>query len=122
MSILGTSHGPVLIIEAASPARLAGLLGLVDRDDGVVELAYGVAPDQRGQGYASHAARLVARWLLRDGLATEVELRIGPDNVASLRAAAAAGFEPAGTVLGRVRATGKTYEDLRFVMLAPGAD
>jgi RimJ/RimL family protein N-acetyltransferase len=112
-------HGPALVIEATGESRLAGLIGLGDRGEGAVELDYGVAPDRRGRGYASHAARLAARWLLDDGLADTVELRIDQHNGASRRAAAAAGFIPAGTVIGQVRATGETYEDLRYVL---GAD
>jgi SnoaL-like domain len=40
--------------------------------------------------------RLAARWLLEDGLAREVELRISQGNVASQRVAAAAGFPRPG--------------------------
>jgi RimJ/RimL family protein N-acetyltransferase/ketosteroid isomerase-like protein len=112
-------QGPALVIvEAwgASVGRLAGLVGFADRGDGVVELDYGVAPDRRGQGYASRAARLAGRWLLADGLAGLVELRIARHNIASQRAAAAGGFSPAGTVVSRVPATGASYEDLRFVL------
>jgi RimJ/RimL family protein N-acetyltransferase/ketosteroid isomerase-like protein len=110
-------HGPELIIEAKG--RLVGLLGLVSLDARTVELGYGVAPDQRGRGYATHAARLAARWLLDDGLADRVELRIGQDNTASQRVAAAAGFCPAGTVTSQARGTGESFEDLRFVLPPP---
>jgi [ribosomal protein S5]-alanine N-acetyltransferase len=109
-------QGPALVMVEAGRDRLIGQVGLGDRGDGVVELAYGVAPDHRGRGYASAAARLAARWLLASGLAREVELRIDPGNVASQRAAAAAGFSPAGTVTSEVPGTGESYTDLRFVM------
>jgi RimJ/RimL family protein N-acetyltransferase/ketosteroid isomerase-like protein len=112
-------QGPALVVAAAAGpgrGRLAGLVGLADRGDGLVELDYGVAPDRRRRGYASRAARLAGRWLLEDGLAAEVELRIDRHNIASQRAAAAAGFAPAGTVVSRVSATGQSYEDLRFVL------
>jgi len=111
-------HGPALVIVEAGRDRLSGLVGLRDQGDGVVELTYGVAPDHRGRGHATRAARLAARWLLRGGLAREVELRIDPGHVASQRVAAAAGFVPAGTVTSRVPATGESYTDLRFVMRA----
>jgi RimJ/RimL family protein N-acetyltransferase/ketosteroid isomerase-like protein len=109
-------QGPALVMVEAGQDRLAGQVGLADRGDGVVELAYGVAPDHRGRGHASAAARLAARWLLADALAREVELRIDRGNTASQRAAAAAGFSPAGTVTSWVPATGESYTDLRFVM------
>ena len=109
-------HGPALVVVEAGRDRLVGLVGLGDRGDGVVELTYGVAPDHRGRGHATRAARLAARWLLADGLADEVELRIDPGHAASQRVAVAAGFAPAGTVTSRVPVTGESYTDLRFVM------
>jgi RimJ/RimL family protein N-acetyltransferase/ketosteroid isomerase-like protein len=109
-------HGPALVVVEADRDRLVGLVGLGDRGDGVVELTYGVAPDHRGRGHATRAARLAARWLLRERLADEVELRIDPGHAASQRVAVAAGFAPAGTVTSRVPVTGESYTDLRFVM------
>jgi RimJ/RimL family protein N-acetyltransferase/ketosteroid isomerase-like protein len=109
-------HGPALIIVRAGESRLVGQVGLGDRGGRTVELDYGVAPEYRRRGYASRATILVADWLLRGGQADEVELRIGRDNLASQRVAAAAGFAPAGTVVSHVPGTGETYEDLRFVL------
>ncbi len=109
-------HGPALVIVAAGHTQLIGQVGFAGRGDNAVELVYGVAPDRRGRGYASRAARLAARWLLAEGLAGQVELRIGRDNIESQRVAAAAGFRPAGRVVSQVAATGERYDDLRFVM------
>ncbi len=109
-------HGPALIIMTAGGSALAGLVGLGDRGDRVVELSYGVTPDHRGRGYAASAARLVAQWLLHDRQADVIELRIDPAQVASQRTAVAAGFAPAGTVRSHAGAAGKTFEDLRFVL------
>jgi RimJ/RimL family protein N-acetyltransferase len=112
-------HGPALVIGEAGQSQLIGQVGLFDRGERVVELAYGVAPGHRGRGHASRATRLAARWLLREGLADTVELRIDQGNIASRRVAAAAGFGAAGTVTCHVKATGDTYDDLRFVMPPP---
>jgi RimJ/RimL family protein N-acetyltransferase len=109
-------YGLALVITAAGDPALAGLVGLYDRGRRIVELAYWVAPDRRGRGYATRAARLTARWLLHDGHASTVELRIGSANTASQRVAAAAGFILARPVGSPVPATGKTSDDLRFVM------
>ena len=106
--------GPI-IIPAGEPG-LAGYVGLGDRGDRVVELVYGIAPDRRGRGYATRAARLTAHWLLHEQHASMVELRIGAGNTASQRVAAAAGFTPTGTIRSHVPATGETYDDLRFVL------
>jgi hypothetical protein len=84
-----------------------------------VELVYGVAPEHRGHGHASRAARLAARWLLDEGLAREVELRIGEDHVESQRVAGNAGFALAGMVVSRAVATGEPFHDLRYVMFRP---
>jgi RimJ/RimL family protein N-acetyltransferase/ketosteroid isomerase-like protein len=109
-------HGPALIITAAGGLALAGLIGLGDRGDRVVELSYGVAPDQRGRGYATSAARLAGRWLLRERHADVVELRIDPAHAASQRTAVAAGFVPAGHVRSHRDEAGEPVDDLRFVM------
>ena len=109
-------HDPALIITAAGDPALAGLVGLGDRGGRVVELAYGVAPDRRGRGYATRAARLAARWLLHDGHVSMVELRIGSANTASQRVAAAVGFTRARAIRSHVPAAGKADDDLRFVM------
>jgi len=114
---LPSVHGPALVIQEAGRSELIGQVALSDRGERVVELAYGIAPQHRGRGYATRAARLVARWLLRDGLADAVELRIDEDNIASQRVAANAGFVLAGTAVSQLMATGDTYVDLRFVML-----
>lgn len=109
-------QGPALVVVEAGRIDLIGQVGLGERGDGIVELVYGIAPDFRGHGYASSAARLVASWLLTEGLARQVELRIDKDRVASQRVAIRAGFTLVGTVICHVPATGATYEDLRYTL------
>jgi [ribosomal protein S5]-alanine N-acetyltransferase len=48
----------------ADPARGIGLLGFkgVPDGEGVVEIAYTVDPEHRGQGYATEAARALIAW------------------------------------------------------------
>jgi RimJ/RimL family protein N-acetyltransferase len=106
-------NGPALIVTSASDPALAGLVGLVDCGGRVAELSYGIAPDRRGRGYASSAARLVAQWQLQERHADLVELRIDPENAASQRTALAAGFTREAVQPG---APPGTYDDLRFVM------
>lgn len=109
-------HGPVLIITAAGGPGLAGLVGLSDRGDGVVELSYGVAPDRRGHGYAASAARLAGQWLLHDRNASAVELQINPAHTVSQRTAVAAGFSPAGAAESHPDPARNAPDDLRFVL------
>ena len=66
------------------------------------------------------STNLTPRWLLHEGHASTVELRIDAGNTDSQRAAAAAGFPPAGTIRSHVPATGETYNDLRFIMRQHG--
>jgi RimJ/RimL family protein N-acetyltransferase/ketosteroid isomerase-like protein len=109
-------HGPALIITATGGVALAGLIGLGGRGGRVVELSYGVAPDHRGRGYATSAARLAGQWLLHEGHADVVELRIDPAHAVSQRIAVTAGFSPAGTAGPHADAAGNVLEDLRFVL------
>ena len=111
-------HGPALVMVPSGETRLIGQVGLGDLGDDVVELVYGVAPEHRGRGFASHAARLVGRWLVDDDPGRVVELRIGADHVESQRVATRAGFVRAGTIVSEVPSTGETFEDLRYVMRA----
>lgn len=115
---LPSRQGPALVIVEAGHTDLIGQIGLGDRGRGVVKLLYGIAPRYRSSGYASAATRLVAFWLLEEGAASQIELRIDKDHVASQRVAVAASVTLVGTVESRVPATEETYEDLRFVMPA----
>lgn len=114
-SNLRSVQGPAVVIVEADGMQLTGQVGFRDRGGGVLELIYGVAPAYRGRGYASHAAGLVAHWLLADRLAREVELRIGRRNAESQRIAVAAGFVLAESIVAHLDSTGETYDDLRFV-------
>ena len=110
-------QGPALVVVEAGHNDLIGQVGLGDRGNGSVELVYGIAPDYRGRGYASSAARLVASRLLTEGLARQVELRVDKDHLVSQRVAATAGFTLVGTVVSHAPATDETYEDVRYVLV-----
>jgi ribosomal-protein-alanine N-acetyltransferase len=71
------------------------------------EIAYVVAPAARGRGVATVAVELLTRWAF-DALELErIQLKIEPDNAASIRVAEKAGYQregllrSAGTVRGR---------------------
>jgi RimJ/RimL family protein N-acetyltransferase len=109
-----TFQGPALIAVEKGHNDLIGQVGLGGRGDGIVEVVYGIAPEYRSRGYATSAASFVASWLLTEGPARQVELRIVKDCVASQRVAIKSGFTLAGTVVSHVPSTGATYEDLRY--------
>jgi RimJ/RimL family protein N-acetyltransferase len=61
-------------------------------------IGYWLAPHARGRGAATHAVRLLARWAV-DILSIErLQITCGPDNVASQRVAARAGFTREGVL------------------------
>jgi RimJ/RimL family protein N-acetyltransferase len=55
-------------------------------------VGYWVAAHARGRGVATHAVRLLARWAFDDLGIARLQLTCGPDNAASQRVAAKAGF------------------------------
>lgn len=88
--------------------RHVGGIGLTPPDRwGTTALGYWVAPQARGRGVASMAARAVSDWALDNG-ARRVELEAEVENLASLRAAYKAGFRREG-----VRRDAKALRDGR---------
>ncbi|MBO3090060.1 GNAT family N-acetyltransferase [Cellulomonas dongxiuzhuiae] len=73
---------------------------LTHRPDGgrEAELAWVVAGDEQGRGYAREAAVAVAAWLREDGVDTLVA-HVHPDHHASAGVARAVGLRPTGTVV-----------------------
>lgn len=83
-----------------------------DRPDGVavgpgdVSIAYAVHPWARGRGVAVEAVRLVCDVARTQALGSRAVLQVEPENVASMRVAAKAGFRRVGDVRGD---EGRTY-------------
>jgi RimJ/RimL family protein N-acetyltransferase len=108
--------GPAFVVSIPEDPRFIGHVNFTDRAAGAVELGYGIAPQWRGRGLASRAARIAAHWAASLPGVTIVELRIDQDHQASQHVAANAGFVPAGTISQFLPGTGKTFEDLRYVL------
>ncbi len=112
-----------------------GLFAIIDRADdgfaGTVRLrfagppqiggiGYVVHPDFRGRGYTARALRLIIPWAFERGRFARLELGAKTTNVASQRAALAAGFEPDGVRAGRMRCPDGTFVDeVRFALVNP---
>lgn len=93
------THG-VALVERATGAVVgsAGFKGPPDAD-GVVEVAYGLAPAYQGRGYAREALAALSEYALGVAGARCMRAHTRPDNAASARVLAACGFAAVGEVL-----------------------
>ncbi len=66
--------------------------------DRPVTVGYGIHEEHRDQGYATELLTLLTDWALDQPEVELVRATIGPDNVASLRVAAKAGFTASGEI------------------------
>lgn len=89
----------VLAIARAESDAFAGSLVVFDVTDEAAEVGFWVHPDHRGHGLAAAALELAAEFARRSGLHT-LTARTLPQNVASRRALAAAGFAAGGRDVG----------------------
>ncbi|BBC37942.1 Acetyltransferase [Streptomyces graminofaciens] len=82
-------RGIVFAVTEFLTQRLVGIVHLRNTDWRVrsSEIAYIVAPWARGEGYASEAAFVTARWLFHDQKFERLELRTAADNAASQQVA-----------------------------------
>lgn len=67
-------------------------------DDGVVEIAYGIAPAYRGRGYATEAAGGLVEYASRDERVRRIRAHTLPERNASTSVLTRAGFELRGAV------------------------
>jgi [ribosomal protein S5]-alanine N-acetyltransferase len=67
--------------------------------DGVVEVAYGVAPEHQGKGYATEAAAALVSYALGTGQVRSVRAHTLPDSNASARVLTKCGFRRIGEVV-----------------------
>lgn len=84
----------VLTIRDAATDAYAGEIGCMYTDPHVQQamLAYSLAPQWRGRGYASRAVRLVTAWAFDQVGIVRLTAGTAPDNIASQRVLEAAGF------------------------------
>jgi RimJ/RimL family protein N-acetyltransferase len=67
--------------------------------DGVVEIAYGVEPDQQGKGYATEAAGALVNYAFASGNVRVVRAHTLPEPNASTRVLTKCGFRRVGEVI-----------------------
>lgn len=87
--------GEGISLALADPAtdEALGLLVLLHQPQPrVLNVGYWVVPDARKRGLAGAAVRLATAWALARTDTEQVRARVHPDNIASLRTLAGAGF------------------------------
>ncbi len=96
-----------LVLRQAGPDRIGGI-------------GYGVRAGFRGRRYTTRALRLLIPWAFGPAGFARLELGAKSANIASQRAAAAAGFEPDGVRAARLRNPDGTFSDeVRFALVSP---
>jgi RimJ/RimL family protein N-acetyltransferase len=87
-------------------------LSRVDPVNGTAAAGYWLAPQARGHGYAAEALQTLAGWAFAELGLHRLEAAVAEPNVASLRVALRAGFQPEGVRRRAVRA-GNEQVDVR---------
>lgn len=90
-------EGVSLAVHAHDADRAVGLVSMMLRPQpAVIGLGYWIVPSARGRGYASRAATLASAWAIGSGGFARIEAWVDPDNLASQRVLASAGFDLEG--------------------------
>jgi len=88
-------YGWVLLANGGerSPSRLVGIAALIGRpdDEGDVELAFGLLPEFRGQGYGGETVGALAQWAFKNG-ARRVVAHLDAENFHAAHTLAKIGF------------------------------
>ena len=93
------THGFALLHEADQIViGMGGFKGPPDAD-GVAEIAYGIAPDYQGKGYATEASLALVDYALRSGRVRIARAHTLPTSNASMRVLTKCGFENVGEVM-----------------------
>ena len=97
-------YGPWVAIVRGERA-VVGSAGFVGqpKDDGSVEIGFGVHPDFRNRGYASEAAAALVGWALAQPDVAKVVSRCDPANVPSVRVHEKIGMTRLGEADGMIR-------------------
>ena len=85
------------LIELPDGTRVGDLCFKGLTDDGMVEIGYGLFPEYWGNGYASEAVATMAAWAAKQPGVFRVEAETEPNNFASQKVLAHAGFTPNGS-------------------------
>jgi RimJ/RimL family protein N-acetyltransferase len=109
------------LVEPRDQDVVLGCVSLseVRLDQGRAEVGYWLAPGARGRGLATHAVRLLARWVFAELGLARLELTCSPDNEASQHVAERCGFSREGLLRSRVPFKGARRDSVIYSLL-PG--
>jgi RimJ/RimL family protein N-acetyltransferase len=91
-------HALVLTIADAESDAFLGFVALLMKEQRVGELAYMVVPEARGRGLARGAVQLLGDWTFARLALPRLQLRIDPENAASIRVAKRCGYRFEGVL------------------------
>lgn len=92
-------HGfTVTLLETGAAVGSAGFKGPPDAD-GMVESAYGIETEHRGNGYATEAANAITSYAFSSGLVRTVRAHTKPESDSSKRVLTKCGFRDIGDVI-----------------------
>jgi RimJ/RimL family protein N-acetyltransferase len=111
-----------LVIRDTTSDLIAGEIGLYYQEPhtGQAMIGYSLLPAWRGRGYATRAARLVARWAFGTVGIARLVAGTMPTNIASQRVLEKAGFQREGFQRARLPSTGGGRVDDVLFALLPG--
>lgn len=107
----------LLVCVDGEPVGMAGLSDL-QPDWGVAELGYYVDPNAQGSGYATEAARLLARYGFEQRRLAKLFAHVLATNPASVRVLEKVGFREEGRLRREGFVDGERVDVLRFGLLA----
>ncbi len=87
----------IWMIEKRDGTHIGDLCFKGLREDGAVEIGYGILEEYQGQGYATEAVRAACRWALGHAEVKTLEAETEAGNLASQRVLEKCGFRPDGT-------------------------
>ena len=111
----------VLTIADAGTDDFLGFVALLPREWRSGELAYMVVPEARGRGLARAAVRAFGEWAFSTLGLARLQLRIAPDNAASIRVAESCGYSFEGILRSSFELRGRREDSALYARLPDDA-
>jgi [ribosomal protein S5]-alanine N-acetyltransferase len=99
----------LVIADAADDTYLGEIL-LFAHEHNCAEIAYVITSDARGRGIATEAVRLLTDWAFASLALARLQLKIDPNNIASIRVADKTGYQREGLLRSAVAIRGNRID------------